>query len=240
MRMHWHRRGDFPVDTHVLVHHGIRRPAWLEQCLAALEAQPTSILMVRSDSDHLGQIRAHAMREGTAPWVSWADDDDWLHPGALQACIAAADQPGVVGAYTDQADVDAETGEPIHRPPRPPWSRAWQAMHPYGILHAKAFRRLLLTRELLAEVARWPTAEEVVLTGLLAGSGAWRKVDMIGATKRKHAGAGSRITPGLLAKAMLTVTPSVLSLRPWAETETGCSTCDGVRKLASRAIPQRR
>jgi len=231
--MRWYRRGDYAVDTHVLIHHSKTRPQWLDQCLASLESESTSIILVDSDSDHIGQLRAEAMTHGTAPAVSFVDDDDWLEPGALDAC-AAAIGGRIIGAYTGFRRIDAETDGVLSVDPRGPWSRVGQACQPYTVLHCKAFARSALTPAILAEVAKWPTAEEVVLTGLLAGRGDWLHLPIIGANKREHKiGAGARITPTLLAAAMIKVARDVLSIKQIAATDTGCPACNKMRRIVA-------
>lgn len=190
------------MDLHVLVHHSLARPRWLEQCLASLQDQPCNVLLITSQSDHIGRLRAAALQLGRAPMVSWVDDDDWLAPGALQSCVDALDvDAAAIGAYTDVVRVDPLTGEQVPRRPTPPWSRAVQLGNPYAILHAKAFRRSALTADSIRELERWPTAEEIVLNALVARHGHWIKRGLYGCYKRQHAGAGSRITPDLLHRA---------------------------------------
>lgn len=204
----WHRRRGAPVDTHVLVHNSLKQPAWLDQCLGSLEDEPTNIQIVRSTSRNVGELRAAAHEAATAPLLSFVDDDDWVVPGAFQACIDALDDPALVGAYTDFTDVDSATGEPIGVYVKRPWSPRVQLLKPFEVLHVHVYRRAAALKY-LAEMAQWVTLEESLLMGLLVQDGAWRKLDVDGYRKRAavRGGAGSRITRAMLRTLTLRLKP---------------------------------
>lgn len=204
----WHRRIGAPVDTHVLVHNSIENPAWLEQCLASLEGEPTNVQIVRSESRNVGALRAAAHRAATAPLLSFVDDDDWVLPGAFQACIDALENPDLVGAYTDFADVDVATGAVASRYQKRPWSAFNQLLKPFEVLHVHVYRREPAIKY-LDEMAHWETLEESLLMGLLVQDGAWRKLDIDGYRKRSgvRGGAGSRITRRMLRDLTLRLRP---------------------------------
>lgn len=208
--MRWHRRGDYPVDTHVLIHHSLQRPAWLDQCLASLEGEPTNILLVRDAGTNVGALRAAAHAQGSAPLLSFVDDDDWVMPGAFQACIDALADPALVGAYTDFSDVDAATDAVTRHWHKSPWAARAQLLRPFEVLHVHVYRRAPAMKY-LAEMARWTTLEESLLMGLLVQDGQWRKLDFDGYRKRAHTiGAGSRITPPMLRDLTARLAPILL------------------------------
>ncbi len=247
--MTWHRRCGLPCDTHVLVHHSRRRAAWLEQCLASLENEPTNILLVHDDGDNVGAARAAAHAQGNAPFLSFVDDDDWVMPGAFAACLAALHaDPALVGAYTDFADVDCESGAVLNAYTKRPWTARSQLLRPFEVLHVHVYRRAPAMKY-LAEMARWKTLEESLLMGLLVQDGDWRKLDLDGYRKRLHnRGAGSRVTPALLRDLTRRLAPILLAhgkppapapgvrsrVRAWANTPTGCRGCDGVRRVVGK------
>lgn len=248
--MRWHRARGAPVDTHVLVHHSRRQPAWLEQCLASLEGEPTNVLLVDSASDHVGALRASAMREGRAPLLSFVDDDDWVMPGAFDACVSALEDDALVGVYTDLADVDPETQRVIGRTRKAPWAPRRQLLRPFEVLHLHVFRRAAALR-FLDEISQWPTAEEAMLVGLLVQCGAWRKLDVDGYRKRLHGeGAGARITRDMLRRLTARLSPVLLAAEKradpqptirqrassWSRAPTGCATCTAVRRAVGKAL----
>jgi hypothetical protein len=199
--MYWHRRAGHPVDTHVLVYHSRQRKAWLEQCLASLENEPTNVLVLDHPTNSVGEARAIAMREGDAPYLSFVDDDDWVMPGAFAACLAPLEADnGLVGAYTDFTDVDADTGKILRPYVKGAWSPRHQLTRPFEVLHVHVYRRAPSMRY-LDEMSGWITLEESLLMGLLVQHGDWIKVDFDGYRKRLHSfGAGSRVTKQLLLK----------------------------------------
>lgn len=172
------------VDVHVLDYRD--RPDWLAQCLTSLEDQPCVVHCLRGGwPDHIGAARAEALALGTAPYVAWMDDDDWALPGAFAACVDALEaDPTLVGAYTDLTYLEPDG----RRVPalKSPWSPKRQYQSPGEITHVKVLRRSVvdLYRECLPD---WPTLEEYVLCGLMAGVGDWRFIPMQGAVKRNHA-----------------------------------------------------
>lgn len=191
----WHRRSDYPCDTHVLIHHSRSRPHWLDQCLASLESEPTNVLLVDDPTDSVGYARALAMREGNAPLLSFVDDDDWVMPGAFAACFAPLDaDPTLVGTYTQFADVDADTGtllRPAYR--KEAWNPRKQLRRPFEVLHVHVYRRAHAMPH-LDGLARWPTLEESWLMGQVAQYGNWLHVPFDGYRKRLHGfGAGARV-----------------------------------------------
>lgn len=192
----WHVNAGHPIDTHVLIHHSRSRPQWLEQCLASLENEPTNVVLVDDPSTNVGEVRAIAMREGSAPFLSFVDDDDWVIPGVFAECLAhLEDEPGLVGVYTNFADVDVDTGRASPPYRKKPWNPRTQLTHPFEVLHVHVYRRAL-TMPYLDGLARWPTLEESWLMGKLAAHGDWRHIPFDGYRKRLHGfGAGARASP---------------------------------------------
>lgn len=252
--MNWHRQGDYPVDTHVLLYHSRSRKEWLDQTLASLEGEPTNILLVDHPSSSVGLARAFALGEGKAPFLSFVDDDDWVMPGAFQACLDRITD-GVVGAYTDFSDVGVETGKVLKKYHKLPWCPRHQQTHPFEVLHVHVFRREP-TLKYLNEVAQWPTLEESLLMGLLVQDGDWIKVDFDGYRKRAHRmGAGARITRNLLVQlgnrlgpillqrhrqlhrtpVQALATTAVQALQRAVASPWGCATCQKTRASVGNA-----
>lgn len=241
----WARTGDNPVDIHVLVHHSLQKPRWLEQTLASLEHEPVNVLLVRSDSENVGWLRATALTQGRAPFQSFVDDDDWLESGVVETCLSVLENSKLVGVYTDYHDVHSHTDKVLNTTKKKPWSAKTQVLRPYEVLHYHMWRRKAVTFDILKELAKWHTAEEIVLLGLLTAHGDWQKVDVAGYYKRKHQqGAGSRINNALLAKATKVVAPVLLKGRVGLAqsmllSDSGCNTCNDVRKAISTVLPSK-
>lgn len=208
MRISTYQRVDgAKIDAHVLLHHSYDRPEWLGQCLASLSSEPVNVYLVTSPSTNVGALRAAAFELGQAPYLSFVDDDDWVAPGAFQACVDALDEDDtLVGAYTDWTAVLPDGREV--RQYLPEWSPLTGLVNYANILHTKVFRREP-TMRLLGGLATWETLEEAWLVGMLTANGAWKRLPINGHFKRAATpgGAGSRITSNLLHRYQLEVGP---------------------------------
>lgn len=191
----WHRVCGATVDTHILVHHGAKHPDWLDQCLASLESEPTNVLLVRSTETNIGALRALAFQLGTAPYVCFVDDDDYVRPGAFTAALGAID--GHVGAYTDIAAL-SPAGE-LREYQQSPWNWERQCQRPiHEVCHLHVLQRSVV-EPLLPNLASWPSLEEAWLLAKMAQAGSFIHVPFPGYVKRTatQGGAGRRITYSL-------------------------------------------
>lgn len=81
------------LDVHILTLPDTRRN-WQEQCIASVELAasltdiPVHIHVIPGIQGHLGRARAAGYAAGTAPWKCYADDDDYVLPGAFKALAA--------------------------------------------------------------------------------------------------------------------------------------------------------
>lgn len=173
------------VDLHVL-----RDPArshWHDALFASLADQPCNVFVLDAVPGDLGRGRTLGFEAGSAPYVSFADDDDLVMPGAIAACVAALERDqGAVGAYTDEVWID-ERGCRLSDGPSVgvEWSLPWHLATPFGVHHLLVMRRdslmpLLPIVDGLARSADW------TLTRLLALKGHWFHVPMIGYQWRRH------------------------------------------------------
>ena len=75
------------IDVHVLTYSGTRKD-WLDQCLASLAREPlVTVHVLEGDEGNVGAGRARAYQLGTHPYVSYVDSDDYILPGAIDACL---------------------------------------------------------------------------------------------------------------------------------------------------------
>ncbi len=74
------------IDIHVLTWSGTNE-VWLRQCLASLADQPCTVHVVPGDEGNVGAGRARAYRLGDHDYVGYVDCDDFLLPGAVDACL---------------------------------------------------------------------------------------------------------------------------------------------------------
>ena len=74
------------IDIHVLTYSGTQE-AWLRQCLASLADQPCTVHLVQGDEGNVGSGRARGYLLGDHDYVGYVDSDDFLLPGAAEACL---------------------------------------------------------------------------------------------------------------------------------------------------------
>jgi hypothetical protein len=199
------------VEVHVLSHR--RRPDWLTDTLESLAGEPCRVDLIAGGFEgQIGAARAFAFGLGTAEYVSFVDDDDYLLPGAMAACLAHLDaHPAAVGVYTDLQRLAPDGGR--HPLCKGPWQPLQQLTWPDCITHLKLMRRSAVMPH-LAELARWPTHEEYVLCGLMAGPGDWHHLPLMGAVKRMAVDgeSSSRLsTPDLWRRAVARVLPALVA-----------------------------
>jgi hypothetical protein len=85
------------------------RMDWREQCIASLAGQGCNIHVFDGFEHDIGKTRKHGFALGNAEFVTFADPDDWVEPGAIARCVAVLDSaPSAVMAWTSENYVDAE------------------------------------------------------------------------------------------------------------------------------------
>lgn len=185
----WHRQRGAPVDVHVLVHHGVLRPSWLERCLASLEDEPVNVLLVHDDDTHIGNARARAFAQCAAPFCAVVDDDDYVAQGAFGACLAAFDA-SIAGVATDWIIVDAN-GNELERSNRSQWVRAEHRLHPARVLHLRVMRTHAV-QQCATVLAAFDVFDCIALGTALARHGDWKKINVHGYYKTHHADGASK------------------------------------------------
>lgn len=93
---------DLRVDLHVL-HSPFANREWRRECLASIDGHPVNIHHAPAITGNPGSSRANGYRLGKADFCAYVDEDDYLLPGAVDACVQALyDNPQAVAAYTDE------------------------------------------------------------------------------------------------------------------------------------------
>lgn len=79
------------IDVHVLTHSETKK-GWLMQCLRSLHGQACSVHVVEGVDGDIAAGRAKGFSQGSHPYVSFVDSDDWVLPGIMQACTEKMSQ----------------------------------------------------------------------------------------------------------------------------------------------------
>ena len=182
------------VDLHVL-----RDPArdrWHDGIFASLSDQPCDVHVIDAIPGNIGRGRVMGFRAGSAPYVSFADDDDIVMPGAVEACVEALERDqGAVGAYTDEVWIDEHGGWLKDGPSvGSEWSLSWHLSTSFGVHHLLVMRRATV-RPLLPLIDGFARSADWALTRLLALKGRWLHIPMVGYQWRQHNGNVSRSSP---------------------------------------------
>ena len=126
------------LDCHVIVSSDTPR-AWVTQCLGSVEVAqaqapfPVSLHVVPGVPGHIGRARATGYAQGSYPYVTCVDDDDYLLPHAF-AALADALQERPDAIFTRELVV--QNGKTM-----PGWQRH----------HLAAYRR-----DVLIDFEPWP------------------------------------------------------------------------------------
>lgn len=86
-------------DVHVLTQDASSQ--YWDQCFTSLESEPVNVYRMAGIAGHIGDARVQGFARGTAEYISFVDDDDYVLPGAFEACISFLDaNPDYVGVGT--------------------------------------------------------------------------------------------------------------------------------------------
>lgn len=158
---------------------------WFEQCLDSLDGEPIRLHIVDPIPGDLRRVRYEAFQLGESEYVSFVDADDFIKPGAFQACIDALEiNPDVCGCYTTYDIID-ENDDLIRRPRFVEWNPS--------LSHAlKVHQLIVMRREDVVSVMRdnydiiAPIFNEMFCTTTLMGlKKPWLAIPFNGYTWRK-------------------------------------------------------
>jgi len=199
------------IDVHVLDFQSNSK--WLDQAIASLKHPEINIHVIQGEFDHsIGKARAYGFGQGTAPYCSFLDNDDYLPNDNrfIDQCLKVLeDHPELSQIYTDYFDVDKSTGKLLGRTRKPAWNPVEALTNPFTVLHWHTLRRKAVMPH-LSTLAEFPTYEEFVICSLACEYGPARKVDVVGHYKRTG-GISMRLgTPELLRRAVKRVTPTLM------------------------------
>lgn len=74
------------IDIHILTFSGTN-PEWLQQCLDSMAGQACTTHVLQGDDGNVGAGRARGYLLGEHEYVGYVDSDDFLLPGAVDACL---------------------------------------------------------------------------------------------------------------------------------------------------------
>ena len=177
-------------DLHVIVC-PFSNPVWVDELKADLRGQPINLHLPGCVLGNVGASRAAGFSMGTAEYVSFADHDDRILPGAVSACIAALDADSRLGAVFTGEQVVNDELVPIRAADVSPYRRELHLVTPTHVHGLIVMRRVLVERvlddlRLLRDIPEWWLTLSIAKTAGLA------RAPMIGRLWRWHAGQATR------------------------------------------------
>ena len=138
---------DIFVDVHCL-HLPNENSVWAKQSRDALQKEPVIAHHLDGVIGNVGQGRALGFSQGTLPFVSYVDPDDYCLPGGFAACVQILiDHPKIACVGTREYRIGKNDGIPAYNHSRP------------GPHHLMVFRRDAIASE-LERLATFPYAPE--------------------------------------------------------------------------------
>ena len=173
------------ADIHILTIPD--RVLWLNDTIGSLQQQPCNIYLHPGIIGNTGSARYEAFQLGSAPYVGYADDDDLVEPGAVQACINVLEaNPKAVGVFTDEVLID-HAGKIIGKGSST--GNDWTPKRHLGSLkfvhHLWLGRRESVNRH-KAIMQNMPIGAHWALTCLMALDGPWIHLPIVGYQWRIH------------------------------------------------------
>lgn len=177
-------------DLHVVICPWSRQD-WIDELLQDLSAQPINLHLPSCVEGNVGASRASGFAMGSAEFVSFADHDDRILPGAVEACIEALDaDPGLGAAFTGEQIVTALL-DPAKPAGTHPYDRRIHHATPAHV-HGLVVLRRALVEPLLARLPEFRVCPEWFLTLGVAQTAHLVRVPMIGRLWRWHGGQATR------------------------------------------------
>lgn len=103
----------YSIDVHVL-HLPTDNKVWTERCSASLATEPVNVIDLPGVVGDYWKSRCLGFHLGKAPYVSFVDPDDFVLPGAFEACqkeLDADKDKNLVGVYTCDRQLDRDSPE---------------------------------------------------------------------------------------------------------------------------------
>lgn len=178
------RKETHRCDLHVIVCPYCNQ-AWVNELMAGLREQPVNLHLPPCIAGNVGASRALGFAMGDAEYVSFADPDDRILPGAVAACIEALDADNSLGAAFTGEQVVNEELKPIRGPDLAPYSHELHLTSPRHV-HGLIVMRRRLVEPLLEDLALLHAIPEWYLTLAIAKTAGLQRVPMLGRLWRWH------------------------------------------------------
>ena len=144
------------IDVHIAIHPKQDRSSNLDNILSKLEDEPVNVHLLTGIDKHIGQTRVEGFSMGSAPIVTYIDDDDDFIPGIFSKIQKSFDDmPDIKALCTWEEKVYEEGSNRIARLPYKyldPW-------HFACIHHLACFKRESINTY-LGDISKMPNGAE--------------------------------------------------------------------------------
>lgn len=177
-------------DLHVIVCE-FCNPEWTKELMADLCEQPVNLHLPPCVHGNVGAARAAGFAMGTAEYVSFADPDDRIMPGAVAACIEALDADSSIGAAYTGEQICTALLDPVRPAATYAYNRATHLAVPHHV-HGLIVMRRELVKPWLDALPRYRVCPEWFLTLSIARAANLARVPMLGRLWRWHGSQATR------------------------------------------------
>lgn len=180
---------------------------WMKECFCSIaEATDARHLVWHCEPEQYVERRMRGSE--AADFVAFVDDDDLLHPGALEACIDALEATGAGIAFTHEQRID-ERGAPMGVN-LGATNLMDIAMHPTMLHHLAVMRGGLVADHVADTATRIGSGIDWLMKAWIAKEYGVVKVPMIGYSWRQRSDSMSRREAGPYAQAMSQLRETIL------------------------------
>ena len=167
-------------DVHVILFEDHKD--YHDECLDSLAGEPINLHCISGVDGDIGIGRYRGFSSGTAEFVSFVDDDDYIVPGVFQKCYDVMDQhPEACGVITKEQRLVGGELLPPDNIPVDSWVKTVIYMH-----HIIMVRREVV-EPLLPVLKEWKMGSEDILWASILSSGQrFQILDDVGYIWRVH------------------------------------------------------
>ena len=187
------------VDVHMITIPN-QNQQWKQQCLDSLVGHPVVLHEVDGVFGDIRESRRRGFMQGTSPYVSFVDPDDFVGADAFRRCIVELNKyPNICGAYTlsnqitvddDGNDIRTELLHPFRQWPLP--QRGWLLeIHQLVVMRRECVQYVY--DHFYDEIPKMHHTE-VWMYWNMAMRAPWRAVDLVGYNWRVHGAGAHKMT----------------------------------------------
>ena len=168
-------------DVHVIVDE--THTEFHQQCLDSLKDEPINLHLIPGTPGHIGVGRYAGFSAGSAEFVSFVDDDDYIIPGIFQKCYDVLDRcPDACGVITKEQRLHEGT---LYPPVEIPLDQGWVNM--VKRMHHIVMVRREVVEPFIPRMKKWAfQSEDMLWSHLIASGHKFEILDEVGYIWRLH------------------------------------------------------